>query len=126
MASLESSELVYGGTRSRQNEEEERGEGAVGEEGHVEVEEGHDRVWCGGQRTKGQGEGTDPEDGGKTEDGKVNCHQYHPLQTGFLVHLEVWLQAEVPLRGHLAHHEEGGGHRQQVRFTVDQLREEQQ
>ena len=25
-----------------------------------------------GQRTKGQGEGTDPEDGGKTEDWKVN------------------------------------------------------
>ena len=98
MASLESGELVDGGTRSRQNEQEERGEGAVGEEGHVEVEEGHDRVWCGGQRIKGQGEGTDPEDGGKTEDGKVNCHQYHPLQTGFLVHLEVWLQAEVWVR----------------------------
>ena len=65
--------MVDGGTRSRQNEEEERGEGAVGEEGHVEVEEGHDRVWCGGHRTKDQGEGADPEDGGKTEDWKVNC-----------------------------------------------------
>ena len=93
--------------------EEERGEeGAVGEEGHVEVEEGYDRVWCSGHRTKDQGEGADPEDGGKTEDWKVSRHQHPSLQKGFLVHLEVWLQAEVPLHAHLAHYEEGGGHRQ--------------
>ena len=40
MAGPESGELVDEGTRSRQDDEEERGEGAVGEEGHVEVEEG--------------------------------------------------------------------------------------
>ena len=125
MTGLETGELVYGGTRSRQDEQEERGEGALDEEGHVEAEEGHDRVWCGGHRTKDQGERADPEDGGKTEDGKVSRHQHHPLQKGFLVHLEVWLQAEVPLRARLAHHEEGGGHRQQLSFTVDLPREEQ-
>ena len=57
LAGLESGELVDGGTRSRQNEEEERGEGAVDEEGHVEVEEGLDRVWCGRHSPQNQRSG---------------------------------------------------------------------
>ena len=82
LAGLESGELVDGGPRSRQDEQEERGEGAVDEEGHVEVEEGLDRVWCGRHRTKDQGEGADPEDGGKTEDWKVSRHQHPPPPKG--------------------------------------------
>ena len=99
---------------TREEEQEKRQDRADGKEDDLEENQGGDRVREGREAAKDERQRADPEDGREAEDGNMCGHRHHFLLKGLLVHLEVRLGVEVPLRPGLSDDEEGGGHRQEV------------
>ena len=91
---------------TREEEQEKRQDRADCKEDHLEENQGGDRVREGREAAKDERQRADPEDGRKAKDGNVRGHRHHLLLKGLLVHLEVRLGVEVPLRPGLSDDEE--------------------